>query len=57
MTTVTTIRLPVKLHAWAKKRAHARGQTFPSFLRVTLEQIKHDEDQAKRISKIKQLES
>lgn len=54
---VTTVRLPIKLHGWAKNRAKANGQSISSFLRVTLESLKHDEDQAKRIQKIKTLEA
>ena len=57
MTMVTTLRLPANLHAWAKKRAKQDSRTFPEFVRVMLEQLKHSEDQAKRISKIKQLEA
>lgn len=54
-TMVTTLRLPAGLHAWATKKAKADARTFPEFVRLTLERIKHDEDQAKRIGKIKQL--
>lgn len=57
MTMVTTVRLPMKLHEWAKKRAQANGQTISGLMRVTLESLKHHEDQEKRISKIKTLES
>lgn len=57
ITMVTTVRLPIKLHGWAKNRAKANGQSISSFLRVTLESLKHDEDQAKRIQKIKTLEA
>lgn len=56
MTMVTTVRLPMKLHEWAKKRSRSNGQTISGFLRVTLESLKHDEEQAKRIAKIKTLE-
>lgn len=56
LTTVSTVRLPVKLYRWAKERAKADGRTFSNYVRVTLEALKHDEEQAKRISKIKQLE-
>lgn len=57
MTVVTTLRLDDKLHAWAIKRAKANGQTLNGLFRVMLEGLKHDEEQAKRISKIKQLEA
>ncbi len=50
---VTSVRLPIKLHTWAKKRAQANGQSISSMLVVTLESLKHDEDQAKRKEKIK----
>lgn len=57
MTMVTTVRLPTKLHDWAKKRSRSNGQTISGFLRVTLESLKHDEEQAKRIQKIKTLDA
>lgn len=57
MTMVTTIRLPHNLHDWTKKRARSNGQTISGFMRVLLEKQKHDEEQAKRIEKIKQVEA
>lgn len=56
MTMVTTVRLPMKLHEWAKKRAQIHGQTISGLVRVTLESLKHDEDKANKSDKIKALE-